>query len=343
VLSLPPRPTVLLHPHGSAGWIRRAPFFLLAFAVCYLLAQYLSRPVTQLRRLTNRFAEGDLSIRITDRGLLKRQDELGGLARDFNQMAARIETLVAAQQRLLADVSHELRSPLTRLALALGLLKRKSEDEGHPSIQRMEREVRQLNTLIQRLLTLSRLESIDEPLEAEPIALCTLLEEVVTDADFEAAQNEKRVELARRDGCTVRGERELLRSAVENVVRNAIRYTPRGTRVTVEVMREDTRHEAVIRVRDQGPGVPAEEIPRLFEPFYRVATARERDSGGAGLGLAITHRIVGLHGGRVSAANRERGGLELSIALPLVHAAPQLEAPLVAALGCGEVHVAQNK
>jgi signal transduction histidine kinase len=295
---------------------------LMGALLCYLLARYITAPVIHLRATTSKFSHGHLGARIALPSVLRRKDEIGGLANDFNQMAERIETLVKAQQRLIADVSHELRSPITRLSLALGLVRRnlvhrnKESATGAP-LARMEREVERLNTLIGQLLTLSRLESVDRPSPMEILDLSALVREVSADADFEAASTNRGVQLVECTDCSMLGTRDLIRSAVENVVRNGVKYTEPNTEVLVRLLKVSNR-SVEISVQDHGPGAPAQALAHIFEPFYRVDDARDRGSGGAGLGLAITQQIVRLHGGSVHATNREAGGLELRITLPAV-------------------------
>lgn len=283
--------------------------------LCYLSARYISAPVVHLRALTAKLAGGELSVRVTAPNVLQRRDEIGGLSRDFNQMASRIETLMKAQQRLMADVSHELRSPITRLSLALGLVRRRTDADADGSLARMEREVERLNALIEQLLTLSRLECLSQPPPMEVFDLCALVREIASDAGFEAAGLDREVELVECAPCLVPGARDLIASAIENVVRNAVRYTKPNTRVTLHLIRH--AGSATVIVDDEGPGVPEGELAHIFEPFYRVSEARERNTGGSGLGLAITHQVVSLHGGSVSAANRLPGGLEVRITLPV--------------------------
>jgi signal transduction histidine kinase len=223
-----------------------------------------------------------------------------------------------AQRRLIADVSHELRSPLTRLSLALGLIRRRKEgDAWGPDIARMEREVERLNTLIGQLLTLSRLESVDRPPPMEMLDLSALVREISADANFEAASMNCGVQLVECAACSMLGSRDLVRSAVENVVRNALKYTRPNTDVLIRLLRVNEEPTATIVVQDHGPGAPTQALAHLFEPFYRVDDARDRGSGGAGLGLAITQQIVRLHGGSVQAVNQQAGGLELRVTLPL--------------------------
>jgi two-component system sensor histidine kinase CpxA len=310
IASVPPR-------EARGRWSR---LFLVALVLtgallCYALARQVTFPIVYLRGLTSRVAGGDLAARVALPKLLGRQDEIGDLARDFNRMASRIETLVQSQRRLIADVSHELRSPITRLQLAVGLLRR-SEPVSRPDLSRIEREVERLNTLIAQLLTLSRLEGMGEAPPMEVVDLHALVEEITADADFEAASLDRSVRLVESTPCSICGARDLLRSAVENVVRNALRYTGSNTQVQVRLRRDRASATATIVVEDQGPGVPEHALERMFEPFYRVDDARDRRTGGAGLGLAIAQQIVGLHGGSVRAANREEGGLEVQIILP---------------------------
>jgi signal transduction histidine kinase len=278
---------------------------------CYLLARHISAPLVRLRAMTAQLSRGELNVRINSPKLLRRGDEIGGLSRDFNRMASRIETLVTAQQRLMADISHELRSPITRLGLALGLLRRR-QDAG--ALARMQRDIERLNTLIGQLLTLSRLECLAQPPPMEVFDLRALLNEIASDAGFEAAGSDRGVEFAGGAPCPVRGARDLIASAIENVVRNAVRYTAPKTQVMLRLERRGDAAQVI--VEDEGPGVPENELTHIFEPFYRVSEARERNTGGSGLGLAITQQVVSLHGGSVSAANRPSGGLEVRITLP---------------------------
>jgi two-component system sensor histidine kinase CpxA len=284
--------------------------------VCYLLARYLTSPVQRLRTATQKLAAGDLSARAGEPSV-RRNDELAGLVRDFDSMAGRIETLVGAQTRLLRDISHELRSPLARLQVALGLARQRAGLDTRGMLDRIELEAERINEMIGRLLTLSRLEG-GQALPFEPITLSELVQEVAQDADFEAQARKCDVRCQVMQECTVAGNDMLLRSAVENVVRNAVRYTAENTAVEVQLaVEERPKAEAVIRVSDRGPGVPEEALGKLFQPFYRLDDARGRQSGGVGLGLSIAERAVRLHGGSVKASNREGGGLVVEIRLPL--------------------------
>jgi len=278
---------------------------------CYWLARYLTQPILKLRTTTNELAGGNLGARVSTK-LAKRRDEVGELGRDFNSMAERLESMVKAQQRLLGDISHELRSPLARLGVALGLARQRSGAEANGALDRIERESDNLNEMISQLLTLTRLESGTDVRKRTDVDLAALVKEVAEDADFEARSLNRAVQVVSSDKCSINGVEELLRSAVENVVRNALRYTPEGTAVEVALSRQNGH--AVISVRDRGNGVPEEALEKIFRPFYRTEDARDRQSGGGtGLGLAITERAVRMHGGSVQAVNIPGGGLAVEM------------------------------
>ncbi len=288
-----------------------------AGVIALVLAYYVTSPVRRLRTATQRFAAGDLAARVGPT-VAKRSDAIGDLGREFDLMASRIESLITAQRRLLQDVSHELRSPLARLNVALGIASRKAGTDARDALSRIEHEAEQLNELIGQLLTLSRLESSHLDMERREIDLSTVVDGVAADADFEAEERGCKVRLIRRESCLVRGVEPLLRSAIENVLRNAIAYTARGTDVEVEVSRrvEPGGPHAVVSVRDHGPGVPEEHMSSIFDPFHRVEDARDRDRGGAGLGLAIAARAARVHGGRITASNAPEGGLIVELCIP---------------------------
>lgn len=278
---------------------------------CYALARYLSSPISKLRAATQKLAAGDLHTRVGDK-VGNRHDELAALARDFDEMAERIENLINSQKRLTRDVSHELRSPLARLNVALELAKAKSSGDTGGLLDRIEREGRQLNDMIGQILTLSKLESQSEEIEKHDLSIGKLVEKVVADADFEAQSQNKKVEIVQNSDTKIFGNENLLRSAVENVLRNAVRYT----KETVEVSVNGAEGETVIKIRDNGTGVPEDELEKLFTPFHRVAEARERKSGGVGLGLAIAEQAVHAHKGKIKAENAKDGGLIVEIKLP---------------------------
>lgn len=309
------RATTLERFLGSAAVV---PFRILLIAlvgglVAYWLARYLSRPLRRLREATQRISAGDLDVRVRGE-LAGATEEVAALGDDFDRMTERVSSLLEAQRRLLRDVSHELRSPLARLQVALELARR--GPDAAPHLDRIEKEAHRLGDLIGQILTLTRLEGDDR--RDETVAIHELLEEIVHDVDYEARGRGRQVRLGANPAITLRGTAEVLRAAIENVLRNAVRFTPEGGTVDVEATLDP--ETLTIVVRDRGPGVPPEELEAIFRPFYRVSTARERSSGGSGVGLAITARAAKMHGGTVSAANAPDGGLEVTFRLPRTRA-----------------------
>jgi two-component system sensor histidine kinase CpxA len=321
VLSPPPGPRLFLGPRGLP-----VPGLIIAVIssglVCYLLAWFLTMPIVRLRAATRQLAAGDLAAR-SGAPNIRRRDEVAGLMRDFDGMAERLENLVKAQSRLLNDISHELRSPLARLNVALGLARQRSNLESASMLDRIELEASRLNELIGRILTLARLEDGEQLVPTTPVLLDEVVLSVAEDAEFEAQARRCHVRSQIPAGIwEVRGDASLLHSAIENVVRNAIRYTREGTSVEVRLERMESAggSEAVIKITDCGSGVPSDALEKLFQPFYRLDDARGRQTGGVGLGLAITERAVRFHGGRIAAVNRAEGGLMVEIHLPLMSA-----------------------
>jgi len=285
--------------------------------VCLLLARYLTAPIGRLRRATEAYAAGDLNPRVAPT-LGSRRDEIADLARAFDHMAQRLQELMSSQRQLLSDVSHELRSPLARLQVALGLARQRADGRATVELDRIESETERLNDLIGQLLSLSRLEAGVMKPESEPIDIGEILTTVAADADFEARANNRRVEVSQVAPTLIRGDAALLHSAIENIVRNAVRYTAENTAVRLSLECSGRRPgELTICIRDYGPGVPQEMLPRLFEPFVRVDDARDRSRGGFGLGLAIAQKAIRLHGGKVTARNEPDGGLSMTITLPV--------------------------
>jgi two-component system, OmpR family, sensor kinase len=283
-----------------------------AFA-SWWLAEHLSAPIRRIQAGARALASENLDVRVSA-GLEGRRDELAVLARDFDAMADRLRAHRDAITRLLRDVSHELRSPLARMRLAVGLARRPSADLGR-QLDRLESEIERLDGLIGQVLKLARLNRAEVPFEREAFDVDEVIEEVVRDANFEGAAKGCRVETLGTAHSAVNGNRELLRSAIENVLRNAVRYSPEGAPVDVAVERSDAG--LTVSIRDRGPGVPPAELERIFEPFYRVAESRDRDTGGEGIGLAITSRVMKAHGGSAQAENRPGGGFEVRLNLPL--------------------------
>jgi signal transduction histidine kinase len=286
---------------------------LVSTIVCFLLARYLSDPIRHLRAATRSIAAGNLGVRVSSL-MGGRRDELGMLALDFDLMAERLRALLASHRELLRDVSHELRSPLARLQIALGLARRPNANL-EQEFDRIEQETARLDELIGEILSLSRLDDPVRAMVAEPVNLEEIIETQVDNARVEAEPRSIQVLTGAMAPVIIQGDRELLYRAVENVLRNAVRFSP--TSGIVEVAVVGSTETALIRVRDHGPGVPEDVLARIFEPFFCVASARDRESGGYGIGLAITARVAALHGGSVRASNAEGGGLLVEIELPL--------------------------
>lgn len=275
--------------------------------VSYALAKVLSRRIRLLRSAAQVISAGNLTARVTITG----SDEISALAKDFNLMAERINEMMASQRQLVSDVSHELRSPLARLRIALGLAER-AEDPSL-SLMRIEKEADELERLVTDLLSLARIESGQSKMDRQPVPMCELLKNIVSDANYEGKDHRRSVLLESCDEATVMGDPVLLHAAIENVVRNALSYTPEGSSVVIRLQRHE--RELAITIDDQGPGVPEDALARLFEPFSRVAESRDRHSGGYGLGLAITGRTLLAHGGKAVAENRPAGGLRVILTL----------------------------
>ncbi|MCK9293573.1 MAG: ATP-binding protein [Desulfobulbaceae bacterium] len=320
VLKIPEPPRPLFPPMGHRPWDNILLFSIFGGLVCYFLARSLTAPIRKLREATNRIAGGDFSVRVA-KEMGGKGNEVADLGRDFDTMAERIEGLLLSQKRLLRDISHELRSPLARLNVALELARQRAGENAGQFLDRIEKESERLNELIGQLMTLTVLETGVQELEKNSVDLTELLRAVTIDADFEAGSRNCRVTLAAgcAAGAVMHGSRELLRRALENVIRNAVRYTRENTQVEIScaTVTEGEARLAVIAVRDHGPGAPEWCLHHLFKPFFRVAEARDRQSGGTGIGLAIAERAVRLHGGSMTAANAEGGGLLITIALPL--------------------------
>jgi two-component system OmpR family sensor kinase len=282
------------------------------------LAQHLSAPIRRIQAGARALASENLDAGArpgyrVSAGLEGRRDELAVLARDFDAMADQLRANRGVVTQLLRDISHELRSPLARMRVALGLARQPPADLSR-QLDRLEREIERLDTLISQVSKLARLHGTDAPFAREIFELDEVIEEVVRDANFEGAVKNCRVRLHGAAAASLNGNRDLVRSAIENVLRNAVRYSPRDAPVDVSVARAESG--VVILIRDQGPGVPDRDLERIFEPFYRVAESRDRDSGGEGIGLAITAQVMKAHGGSAKAANGQQGGFEVRLNLP---------------------------
>jgi two-component system sensor histidine kinase CpxA len=299
----------------SAIVLRLCLAFFVSFCICYLLTRYLTAPILRLREASHRLAAGDLSTRASE-SMEQRNDELGMLVRDFNAMAGRIEELISRQQQLIYDISHELRSPLARLNVALDLgRERKGSDS---AFDHMEQDIDCMSEMIGRMLTVAKLDASSTEVQMTRVDLGELASRVVRSAEFELRERDNAVRFTRREECFVHGNAELLQSAIENIIRNAVRYTSSDASVEVQLqhVEKDGGSFILLSVRDFGTGVPEAELSNIFRPFYRVANDRDRQSGGAGLGLAIADRVIRVHGGTIHAQNASPHGLRVDILLP---------------------------
>lgn len=300
--NLPPRQDSTL-TMLDYGWV-----LVTVALLCWVLAVQLASPLRRLKETVDCFGRGDLSARMHSR----RKDEIGEVSRAFDRMAARIETLLRAERRLLQDVSHELRSPLARLGFAVELARKGPDRES--ALRQIKKDVERLGELVGELLEVTRAEGDPATGEQDEIDLAGLVHALVEECGIEATARSVRMPVHDGQPLMVRGNRELLRRAIENVLRNALRYAPDETSVEVVIERE--RDRATVAVRDFGCGVPSAQLDQIFQPFFRVDTARASASGGVGLGLAITRRAVELHHGNVRAENANPG-LRVTVELPL--------------------------
>ncbi|MDQ8023950.1 MAG: ATP-binding protein [Moraxellaceae bacterium] len=298
-------------------WFQFAAAVLASLIVSALLARHLSRPIERLRDAFDTVAQGGLGARVGE-SMGRRRDELAQLGRDFDHMAGQLQKLVGSQERLLHDVSHELRSPLARMQVAVGLA-RQQPDKLDTALSRIEREADRLNELVGEVLTLSRLESTSRGgAQAERqdfVDIAELVATVVEDARFEGASSQREIRFD--DGnvgeLVMPARGELLHRALDNVVRNALQHTPEQSTVEVVLCQDRSGARVLIEVSDQGQGVAEGELEQIFEPFVRG----QGEGKGYGLGLAIARRAIEAHGGAIVARNRRDGGLRVSIALPV--------------------------
>jgi two-component system sensor histidine kinase CpxA len=295
---------------------RYLPYYLILICaialLCWILAFQFASPLKRLTETVRRFGAGDLSARAQ----LARGDEIGDLARAFDQMANRIETLMTAERRLLQDISHELRSPLGRLILAAQLAETSTNPEG--SRKQIKKEVNRIVDLVESLLQVTRAEGDLSTRNLESVALDLLIREMVEDCRIEADVRGCDIQVTGSNHLKLRADRELLRRALENVFRNAIRHAPSGS--SIEITVNKMAETASISVRDYGPGVPPDDLTNIFKPFFRADSSRDASTGGVGLGLSIAERAIRVHNGQVWAENAEPG-LRVWLDLPLEHAA----------------------
>ncbi|MBF0624246.1 MAG: HAMP domain-containing protein [Magnetococcales bacterium] len=316
--------------HGPPVWrlLRRQPVLPLAAIlvsglVVLLLARHFTQPIRRLRQAHLQLAAGDLGVRV--QALRHRiPDELTDLTQAFNYTAEQLERLFQGQVRLLRDLSHELRSPLARMRVALSLMERQRPADDHQ--QRLTRELERLDVLIGQIITVSRPGRPGGMRQDSWVDLGALAATVVADAAFEAERSGRRLvlEAAGEPPLLLRADPPLLHAAVENLVRNALRYAPPGGEPVI-VRLGRLEWQAELTVADRGPGVPEEQLQNIFEPFFRLEESRDRSSGGFGLGLAIAQRAIRDHGGTITASNRAGGGLEVTLRLPLDDPPPDLD------------------
>jgi len=282
--------------------------------ICYLLSIYLTQPLRSLGMAAKSIATGKLNTRV---GHLRghHNDEIAQLSDEFDRMAEQLEHLVNSKQRLLQDISHELRSPLARLQIAIELGHKKTKDRAHTEFTRMELECRRLNALISEVLDFARLEKSTTELDLNLISIPDLLQDIINDANYEFGEQAPRVHAGIIEPCKLFIDERLLRRAIENIVRNALHYSPATEYVLVSLKQDESKSYFYIDIKDKGPGVPEDQLDKIFSPFYRVDTSREKKTGGYGLGLAIAARAIQLHHGKIIAKNNIDGGLLVRIIL----------------------------
>lgn len=318
LLELPSGLVNLFVQMSHALALRLTAALLASGLICFLMVRYLTSPIRKLQAAVRKFAQGDLSVRVAPK-IGSRQDEIADLGKDFDLMAARIETLMLAHERLLRDVAHELRSPLTRLNVALEIARKHGDAQMAGNLDRIFAESQKLSNLITQVLALSRMESTDVDLHLEPVCLEKLIDRIVHDANFEGQVDDFGVSFHFEQEVTLIADDRLIHSAIENVVRNALRFSPPGSQVeiTQTIGASNGKEMAVVLISDQGPGAPHETLKDLFNPFFRVNAKQGRASGGAGIGLAIASHAVCLHNGTIRAFNATGGGLTVEICLPM--------------------------
>lgn len=312
-------------PGGSLRLIRdEYPGLFITFLIsismglCYLFVRGLLNPISQLREASKQMATGEMGSRVGSAS--RRLDEIGQLGRDFNYMSEQVERAINNQKRLLADISHELRSPLTRLQLSIGIALQQNESEVSvnmlAALERIEKEALQIEKMIAQVLLLSRLDNQQPIQNLQTVSLEQLMTPIIADAKFEAEHKNKELSYQADDNINLHIDPQLLGSAIENVLRNAIHYSNRLIQVSVSVQ---DKHIVWV-IEDDGSGIDESQLSRIFEAFYRESTARDRNSGGVGLGLAIAHHAVSKHQGLIQANNKPDGGLRVKISIPFVRA-----------------------
>ncbi|MFY7697743.1 MAG: ATP-binding protein [Legionella sp.] len=282
--------------------------------ICYMLSLYVTRPLRSLRIAARSIATGEFGTRV-GRFLGHKKDEIAELSKEFDSMAAQLESLVLSKERLLRDISHELRSPLARLQIAIELGRKQSNNLANIEFERMEMECMRLNDLIGEILEFARLDKSTSILSKSLVNLPNLLNRIINDANYEYTGTYSRITLHIIDSCELLIDERLIHRAIENILRNALRYSTKHGRVTIQLSYADHQN-VLIDISDEGPGIPEEQLTEIFRPFYRVDSSRVKSTGGYGLGLAIAYRAVKMHDGEIVAKNSPAGGLSVQINLP---------------------------
>ncbi len=308
-------PTTILAPGPDGTALRILAGALISALVSFFLARSLTAPLEALRTATRQIAAGDLDARVAET-TPQRRDEFGQLGADFNQMASRLQTMQQSSRRLLRDVSHELRSPLARLSVALEIARKKGSEAITPELNRIALEGDRLEALVNDVLGLLRETSENSPKQDETLDISALLTELVEVVNYEVADGKPGVQWKPGEEVLFYGDRELLWRTMENLLRNALRHTDADRGVQLSLQADAADLQLLIAVRDFGTGVPEAELQKIFEPFYRVQESRDRHSGGHGIGLSIAAAAVGRHGGVIEASNVSEGGLCVKVCLP---------------------------
>jgi two-component system sensor histidine kinase CpxA len=309
-------PSTILAPGPQGTALRLLAAALISALISYFLARSLATPLEELREASRKIASGQLQTRVRRR-MPNRKDEIGQLAKDFDVMVSRLQAMQIANRRLLSDVSHELRSPLARMNVALEIARKKGAGHIGSEVDRIGLESERLESLVNDVLGLLRESSESAVSPDEDMDLSELLDDLVDVVNYEAPEGMPGIQWQSPGSCPFRGDRELIWRVVENLLRNALRHTDPEKGVALELGRSKRKSRITVTVRDYGPGVPEKELEKIFEPFYRVQESRDRDSGGHGLGLSIATNAVHRHGGTIRAENAADGGLLVAVELPL--------------------------